>query len=143
MNEREKTFQEAMNLGHSAAWDQNWEEAVTHYRQAVQIAPGRAQAINNLGLAYFQLNRFNEADKLRKQQVERAEYEANLARRRFMQVDPDNPLHYKNSTVPLEKTGMKYGIWPVLPDSQSHRNHWRKMDDPDHPRIIDGRHPIQ
>ena len=28
--------------------------------------------------------RFNEADKLRKQQVQRAEYEANLARRRFM-----------------------------------------------------------
>ena len=37
-------------------------------------------------------SRFNEADKLRKQQVERAEYEANLARRRFMQVDPENRL---------------------------------------------------
>ena len=37
-------------------------------------------------------NRFDEADKLRKQQVQRAEYEANLARRRFMQVDPDNRL---------------------------------------------------
>ena len=37
-------------------------------------------------------NRFNEADKLRKQQVQRAEYEANLARRRFMKVDPDNRL---------------------------------------------------
>jgi DNA invertase Pin-like site-specific DNA recombinase len=37
-------------------------------------------------------NRFNEADKLRKQQVQRAEYEAHLARRRFMQVDPDNRL---------------------------------------------------
>ncbi len=36
--------------------------------------------------------RFNEADKLRKQQVQRVEYEANLARRRFMQVDPDNRL---------------------------------------------------
>jgi DNA invertase Pin-like site-specific DNA recombinase len=37
-------------------------------------------------------NRFDEVDKLRKQQVERAEYEANLARRRFMKVDPDNRL---------------------------------------------------
>ena len=37
-------------------------------------------------------SRFAEADKLRKQQVERAEYEANLAQRRFMQVDPDNRL---------------------------------------------------
>ena len=36
--------------------------------------------------------RINEADKLRKQQVERAEYDANLARRRFMQVDPENRL---------------------------------------------------
>jgi DNA invertase Pin-like site-specific DNA recombinase len=36
--------------------------------------------------------RFNEADNLRRQQVERAEYEANLARRRFMKVDPDNRL---------------------------------------------------
>ena len=36
--------------------------------------------------------RFHEADKLRRQQVERVEYEANLARRRFMQVDPDNRL---------------------------------------------------
>jgi DNA invertase Pin-like site-specific DNA recombinase len=37
-------------------------------------------------------SRLNETDKLRKQQVERAEYEANIARRRFMQVDPDNRL---------------------------------------------------
>lgn len=37
-------------------------------------------------------NRFNEADKLRQQQVERAQYEANLARHRFMRVDPDNRL---------------------------------------------------
>lgn len=37
-------------------------------------------------------DRFKEADRLRKQQVERAEYDANLARRRFMQVDPDNRL---------------------------------------------------
>ncbi|MFC1885779.1 recombinase family protein [Thermodesulfobacteriota bacterium] len=33
-----------------------------------------------------------EADRLRKQHVERAEYEANLARRRYVRVDPDNRL---------------------------------------------------
>lgn len=37
-------------------------------------------------------SRFHEADKLRWQQVERTEYEANIARRRFIQVDPDNRL---------------------------------------------------
>ena len=67
MDEREKTYQEAMNLGHSAAWDQQWEEAVNHYRQAVQAFPQRVQAINNLGLAYFQLNKFNEAEACYKQ----------------------------------------------------------------------------
>jgi hypothetical protein len=36
--------------------------------------------------------RIDEANKMRKQQVERARYEADLARRRFMQVDPDNRL---------------------------------------------------
>jgi DNA invertase Pin-like site-specific DNA recombinase len=36
--------------------------------------------------------RMGEADKMRQQQVERARYEADLARRRFMQVDPDNRL---------------------------------------------------
>ena len=34
--------------------------------------------------------RLDEADRLRGQQVERAQYEADLARRRYMQVDPDN-----------------------------------------------------
>jgi hypothetical protein len=36
--------------------------------------------------------RLDEADRLRHKQVERARYESELARRRFMQVDPDNRL---------------------------------------------------
>jgi DNA invertase Pin-like site-specific DNA recombinase len=36
--------------------------------------------------------RIDEADNMRKQQVERARYEVDLARRRYMQVDPDNRL---------------------------------------------------
>jgi hypothetical protein len=36
--------------------------------------------------------RADEADRLRRQQVDRARYEAELARRRYMQVDPDNRL---------------------------------------------------
>ncbi len=37
-------------------------------------------------------SRLDEADTLRHQQVERARYEADLARRRYMRVDPDNRL---------------------------------------------------
>ena len=36
--------------------------------------------------------RFAETDALRRQQVERARYEADLARRRYMSVDPGNRL---------------------------------------------------
>ena len=36
--------------------------------------------------------RAEEADKIRRQQVERAQYEVNLAERRYMQVDPENRL---------------------------------------------------
>jgi hypothetical protein len=36
--------------------------------------------------------RWEETDRLRRQQVERARYDAELARRRFMQVDPDHRL---------------------------------------------------
>jgi tetratricopeptide (TPR) repeat protein len=58
---RENIYQEAMNKGHSAAWDQRWDLAADFYRQAVEEMPDRARAINNLGLAYFQLQRFEEA----------------------------------------------------------------------------------
>jgi hypothetical protein len=37
-------------------------------------------------------SRLDEADRLRRTQVERARYDANLAQRRYMQVDPDNRL---------------------------------------------------
>jgi DNA invertase Pin-like site-specific DNA recombinase/DNA-binding XRE family transcriptional regulator len=36
--------------------------------------------------------RFEEADRLRRQQIERARYEAEAARRRYLRVDPDNRL---------------------------------------------------
>lgn len=38
------------------------------------------------------IRRFEQTDMIRRQQVERAQYEASLARRRYMQVDPDNRL---------------------------------------------------
>ena len=38
------------------------------------------------------LTRIDQTDRLRQQQLERARYQADVARRRFMQVDPDNRL---------------------------------------------------
>ena len=58
---QEDVYQEAMNQGHSAAWDQSWDVAVTHYTKAVEEMPERPQPINNLGLAYYQLQKYVEA----------------------------------------------------------------------------------
>ena len=58
---QENIYQDEMNKGHSAAWDQRWDIAVEHYRKAVEELPDRARAINNLGLAYYQQQKYEEA----------------------------------------------------------------------------------
>ena len=59
--------------------------------------------------------RFDETDRIRRQQVERAQYEANLAKRRYMQVDPDNRLvvgtletRWNEKLCALEKSKEEY-----------------------------------
>lgn len=54
-------FQKAMNRGHSAAWDQDWNQAATYYRQALEEFPDNPKALTSLGLAYFQMQVFEEA----------------------------------------------------------------------------------
>lgn len=61
MSGREDIFQKAMNDGHSAAWDQEWDKAVAAYRQALQEFPDHPKALNSLGLALYQLGSFEEA----------------------------------------------------------------------------------
>ncbi len=50
-----------MNEGHSAAWDQEWEKAASAYRKALQEFPDHPKALNSLGLALYQLSRFEDA----------------------------------------------------------------------------------
>ncbi len=61
MSGREDIFQKAMNEGHSAAWDQEWDKAVAAYRRALQEFPDHPKALNSLGLALYQLGKFEEA----------------------------------------------------------------------------------
>ncbi len=58
---REHIFQQAMNQGHSAAWDQDWEHAAQFYRKALEEFPDNPRALTSLGLALFELRRFDEA----------------------------------------------------------------------------------
>lgn len=58
---REDIFQKAMNDGHSAAWDQDWDKAAAAYRRALQEFPDQPKALNSLGLALYQLNNIEES----------------------------------------------------------------------------------
>ena len=61
MTGSQTVFQQAMNQGHSAAWDQNWEEAANYYRQALDEFPEHPQALTNLGLALYELQEYEES----------------------------------------------------------------------------------
>jgi len=50
-----------MNEGHSAAWDQEWDKAITSYRKALEEFPDQPKALNSLGLALYQVGQFEEA----------------------------------------------------------------------------------
>ena len=57
----EELFQQAMNEGHSAAWDQEWDKAAAAYRRALQEFPDHPRALNSLALALYQVADFEEA----------------------------------------------------------------------------------
>jgi len=61
MTGRADIFQKAMNDGHSAAWDQEWDKASAAYRRALQEFPDQPKALNSLGLALYQLGNVDEA----------------------------------------------------------------------------------
>lgn len=78
---RENIFQKAMNEGHSAAWDQEWNKAAAAYRRALEEFPDNPKALNSLGQALYQLNNVDEALQIYT---------------RAVKVSPDDP-------VPMEK----------------------------------------
>jgi len=78
---REDIFKKAMSAGHSAAWDQLWDKAAVAYQQALVEFPDNPKALSSLGLALFELQRFEESLQ---------------AYQRAAQASPDDP-------VPLEK----------------------------------------
>ena len=83
---RQDVFQQAMNQGHSAAWDQQWEKAADFYRHALEEIPDQPQALTSLGLALIELQ----------------DYEAALqCYFKAAKVTPDDP-------VPMEKIAQLY-----------------------------------
>jgi len=97
---REDIFQKAMNDGHSAAWDQEWNKAISAYRNALQEMPDHPKALNSLGLALFQLGEFDEALHIYK---------------RLAQIEPKDPIPMEKLAQLLERTGhLKEAIGSAL-----------------------------
>jgi tetratricopeptide (TPR) repeat protein len=81
MSGDQHAFQDAMNQGHSAAWDQDWETASKYYRMAIQEFPANPNALTSMALALFELQKYPES----------MEYYLRAA-----QISPDDP-------IPLQK----------------------------------------
>jgi tetratricopeptide (TPR) repeat protein len=80
---REDIFQKAMSMGHSAAWDQQWDKAAAAYQNALEEFADHPKALSSLGLALFELQRYDESLQVY---------------RKAAQAAPNDP-------VPLEKVG--------------------------------------
>lgn len=85
---REEIFKQAMEQGHSAAWEQQWKQAATFYRQALDEFPDRPNALISLGLALYETGEYKEALKWYLKAV---------------QISPDDPL-------PVEKAAQLFSL---------------------------------
>lgn len=61
MSQSQIDFDQAMTRGHSAAWDQDWEVAAEHYRQALELFPDHPKALVSLGLSYYELGKYEQS----------------------------------------------------------------------------------
>jgi tetratricopeptide (TPR) repeat protein len=86
----QEIFQRLMNQGHTAAWDQNWENASQFYQKALDEFPDHPQALSNLGLAYYEQKRYDEAL---------------LCYQRAFELNPNDAVSLEKMARICEKTG--------------------------------------
>jgi len=61
MTDRVELFEESMRLGHSAAWDLEWDRAAEYYRKALALRPEHPGALTALALALLESEKYPEA----------------------------------------------------------------------------------
>lgn len=83
-------YEQAMNAGHSAAWDQEWVAAVEAYGRAIREFPTDSDAHIHLGLGLLELGRLEDALKVYT---------------RSHQLAPDDPIPLEKSAEVLERLG--------------------------------------
>ncbi len=90
--QRTNTYEDFMNAGHGAAWDQDWPRAIKAYTMAIKLRPDSPTAYNSLGLALLQVKPPRLEESLRVYQ-------------RSHQLDPDDPLPLEKSADVYERMG--------------------------------------
>jgi len=83
-------FDKTLSEGHSAAWEQNWEDAIRFYRQAVSEFPESPDGVSSLALAL----------------MEHGDYEEALhCYLKVSVLKPDDPFAFANMAKILERIG--------------------------------------
>ena len=85
-----EAYEQAMNAGHNAAWDQDWGLAVGAYGRAIQEFPSDPEAHIHLGLGLLEMGRLDDALKVYT---------------RAHQLAPDDPIPLEKSADVLERMG--------------------------------------
>jgi tetratricopeptide (TPR) repeat protein len=90
MTGNEESYKRAMNQGHTAAWDQTWDQAASHYRRALEEFPDNPKALSSLALALFELGEYQEALN---------------SYMRAAELSPQDPIPHVKIAEILERTG--------------------------------------
>ncbi len=90
MSGNQQVYQNAMNQGHSAAWDQDWQAASSYYRIAIDEFPDNSIALTSLALALFELQKYQDS----------LEYY-----QRAVKISPNDPLPMQKVAEIHEKLG--------------------------------------
>ncbi len=90
MAAKQETYEHYLNLGHSLAWDQEWDKAVNAYARALQESPEEPDPYKYLGLALMNTKRYNDALKVLM---------------KCHKIAPDDPVPLERSADVLERLG--------------------------------------
>jgi tetratricopeptide (TPR) repeat protein len=90
MSGDQQIFQNAMNQGHTSAWDQDWEKASSYYHIAIDEFPENITALTSLALALYELQKYADA----------LEYYKRVTR-----LSPDDPVAMQKVAEIYERMG--------------------------------------
>ncbi len=71
-----ESIEEEARLASKAYKNQNWSDAVLHYKKALEVEPFSLHLLSNLGVVYFSQGNYEEAEKILLQTVQQAPHDS-------------------------------------------------------------------